>query len=78
MPVKKTSITQKCRDLAVGESTYAEFDTLKQANNATKRLHLAERLPKEMKSFKFECETFTAIARVSEKIIFINKVTRIK
>lgn len=74
----KLSITKQCRDLAIGGVIYAEFDTIKQAQNAIKRLNLAERLPLEMKGFEFKCVTYTSIALVGGDIIYINKVTRTK
>lgn len=72
------SVTKQCRELAVGDSTFIESDSIAQSHNVTKRMNLGSRLPQEMKNWTFKCITYTAIALQGGDIIYINKVTRTK
>jgi len=71
------SVTKQCRDLAVGEHTYIECDTLEQAKGVTNRMTATSRLPGDMKAWSFSCQVFTAVGTGSE-VVRLNKVTRIK
>lgn len=71
------SVTKQCRDLAVGEHTYIECDTLAQAKNVSVRMGTSSRLPGDMKAWSFSCQVLTAVACGGE-VIRLNKVTRTK
>ncbi len=72
------SVTKQCRDLLVGQSAYIECDSIKASKYVTNRMSDTNRLPGEMKDFKFKCITYTAIALQGGNIVYINKVTRTK
>ena len=72
------SATKQCRNLEVGDCAYIECETIAQSHGVTNRMNTIERLPKDMKELRFKCVTYTAVALQGGKIIYINKVTRIK
>lgn len=71
------SITKQCAGLKPGDSVLIECDSIKQANNVTRRMNNYERFPKELEGRSFTCSLYTGVALKDGSIIYINKVTRL-
>lgn len=71
------SITTQCAGLHPGDSALIECDSVKQANNVSKRMNTAARLPKELIGRTYTSTIYTGIALKDGSIIYINKVTRL-
>ena len=72
------SVTKQCAGLKTGDSVLIECDSVKQANNVSKRMNTTERFPVELKGRSFTSAIYTGIALKDGSIIYINKVTRLK